>query len=153
MKRPTQSQSPSREAPPIPLLALAVLALALVGHLGRTLESEHTKDSILTYADFRDEDAAPVTALLGEFHRRLESWRDGHRDPAIADDLATAAGVEAALRFARAELQLVQVVLDRQHQYLTIDDLRDARFWQHALDAEIEALAERLARTARPGGH
>lgn len=52
-------------------MALAVLALALVGHLGRTLESERTKDSILTYTDLRDENAAPVAALLGELRANL----------------------------------------------------------------------------------
>ncbi len=65
--RPADSALPRLRPAPIPLLALALLALALAGYLGRTLQSERVSPSLLTYADLKDSDAAPVVALLGEF--------------------------------------------------------------------------------------
>lgn len=67
----TASPLPLLRPAQIPLLALVLLALALVGYLGRTLQSERVSPSLLTYADMKDSDAAPVVALLGELRANL----------------------------------------------------------------------------------
>ncbi|MFV0550839.1 MAG: hypothetical protein ACK5L6_02795 [Anaerorhabdus sp.] len=79
------------------------------------------------------------------FHRGLVRWRDGHREVALADDLRSVAGIEAAIGFARAELVMVDDFVSLHGRELSEDDLRDARYWRQALEVEVCDLCERAA--------